>query len=413
MGAQDAEVAIVGAGYSGLSTALSLAERGVAAIVVEASEPGAGASGRNGGQVIPGLRHFPDELVKAYGRERGRRLFEFGAGAADAAFALIRRHGLDCDATQSGWIQAAENEAALAESYRRADAWAAFGAPTHRLGRDAFLRLTGSDAYIGGWIDERGGSVQPLSYARELARAAVGAGARVFARSPAVSITRRGSDWRVETPRGAVTARRVLVATNAMADGLWPGLAQTLIPVWSFQIATAPLPLSAMALAPGAVVSDTRRVLSYFRRDRDGRLIVGGKGTLRAPRGPASFALQRRTLARLYPALADAAPAYYWGGQVAVTLNRLPRLFRLEDGVFATIGCNGKGVAWTTALGPVLAQALTGAPLESLPLPPAEPLRPIPLHGLEQAYAAVGGAWLRLRDRIDSVSLPSHRKAPS
>jgi glycine/D-amino acid oxidase-like deaminating enzyme len=412
-GAETAETAIIGAGYSGLSTALALAEKGVSAIVLEAEEPGAGASGRSGGQVIAGLRHFVDDVVDFYGRERGRRLFEFGAGTADATFALIKRLGLDCDAKQSGWIQAADTETALAEARRRVESWKAFGAPTRLLDQMTFRRMTGCEAYLGGWIDERGGSLHPLSYVRELARAAVKVGARVYARSPATQITRQGADWRIETPQGAVTARRVLIATNALTDGLWPGLAATLIPVWSFQVATAPLAPDADVLSCGAVISDTRRILRYFRRDREGRLIVGGKGALRGPRGLGSFDLQRRMIARLYPELAKAPLTHYWGGQVAVTLDRLPRLFRLDDGVFATIGCNGRGVAWTTALGAPLAEALCGAPLESLPLPPAEPLRPIPLHRLKLAYAAIGGAWLRFRDRLEALSSPSFRKASS
>lgn len=397
----EAEVAIVGGGYAGLSTALHLAERGIATVLLEASAPGAGASGRNGGQVIPGLRHFCEDLTAVYGEELGRRLHAWGASTADTAFGLIERHGLRCDAQRSGWINAASGEVETALVRRRAAAWGATGAPVRMLDRSEFAALTGSRAYETGLIDMRGGSVQPLSLARELARVAQAAGASIFARSPATGIVRDGTGWSVTTPEGRVSARRLLLATNAMAGPVWPRLAEAFLPVWSFQVATDPLAAGHGVLPTGAVVSDMRRVLRYFRRDRDGRLVVGGKGTIGAPRGPSSFGGPRRMLARLYPDLPDRTPAYYWGGQVAVTLDRLPRLVTLDEGVFATLACNGKGVAWNVALGPVLADALTGADPRSLPLPPARPLDPIPFHGLKKVYAAAGSAWLRLQDVLD------------
>jgi glycine/D-amino acid oxidase-like deaminating enzyme len=205
----------------------------------------------------------------------------------------------------------------------------------------------------------------------------------------------------VETARGAVSARRVLIATNALTAKLWPRLARSILPVWSYQAATGPGAAPAHGLLAGAAaVSDTRRVLRYFRRDAAGRVVVGGKGLLRAPRDARDFALQRRMIGRLFPALSDAPFEHWWGGQVAVTLDRLPRLFALAPGVWATYGCNGKGVAWCTALGVPLAALLTGTPARDLPLPPEERLREIPFHGLKTVYAAVGSLWLRVQDRF-------------
>jgi glycine/D-amino acid oxidase-like deaminating enzyme len=396
-GAAEAEVAIIGAGYSGLSTALALAERGVAVTVLEAEAPGAGASGRNGGQVIPGFKHDVADAIAAYGAVRGTAMHALGAGAAGATFALIERHGIACDASRAGWAQLADTPAALALMAPRLAAWQRFGAPVRALTREEAEALTGTRAYLGGWFHAGGGSVQPLAYARGLARAAMAAGATIHAPSRASEIRREGRDWRIGTAGGHLRARRVLVATNALAGGLWPGLADTMIPVWSFQVATRPGAVAANM----PVVSDTRRVLRYFRADRDGRLVVGGKGRLRAPRGLGDFATQRHMLARLYPNLADAPLDHGWGGQVAITLDRLPRLFALEDGVFATIGCNGKGIAWCTALGPELATLLAGG--KSPALPPVEKLRPIPLHQLKKVYAAAGSVWYRLRDRMDGA----------
>lgn len=391
----EAEVVIIGAGYSGLSAALALAERGVAVLVLEADGPGAGASGRNGGQVIPGYKHQRADAVAAQGEARGGAMYALGLRAADITFDLIARHGIACDARRDGWMQVADTRASLAEIMGRAAAWEAAGAPIRRLNHDAAAALTGSGAYLGGWLHAGAGTVQPLSYARGLARAAQQAGAVIHAPARARRIEPDGAAWRVLTDEGAVRARRVLVATNALAGDLWPGLADATIPVWSFQIATKP------GVVPPHMpaVSDTRRVLRYFRADRDGRLVVGGKGKLRAPRAAADFGTQRHILSRLYPALADSEPEFGWGGQVAITLDRQPRLFALADGVFATIGCNGKGVAWCTAIGPELATLLTGG--ESLALPPLEPLRAIPGRRFKAVYAAAGSVWYRLLDRLD------------
>jgi len=400
-GACEAEVVVIGAGFSGLSAALALAERRVSVVVLEAGLPGAGASGLSGGQVIPGLRHHLADLVAAYGETLGRRLHGFGIAAADALWDIVDRHAIACEADRGGWIQGAESAAALAEAGRRVRSWQDVGAPVALLDRDETYARTGAEGYVGGWIHHGGGAVQPLAFTRGLAAAAIAAGARVHAHSAALRILGEGAGWRVETARGAVSARRVLIATNALTAKLWPRLARSILPVWSYQAATGPGAAPAHGLLAGAAaVSDTRRVLRYFRRDAAGRVVVGGKGLLRAPRDARDFALQRRMIGRLFPALSDAPFEHWWGGQVAVTLDRLPRLFALAPGVWATYGCNGKGVAWCTALGVPLAALLTGTPARDLPLPPEERLREIPFHGLKTVYAAVGSLWLRVQDRF-------------
>lgn len=397
--AVEADVVIVGGGFSGLSTAISLAERGRGVRVLEAVEPGWGASGRNGGQVIPGARHLPDELVDAYGRERGERLHRWGAKTADNTFALIERLGLDCEPVRTGWIQAADTETALDEGRQRVAGLQKVGAPARMLDRAEFRALVGSEAYIGGWIHEGGGAVQPLSLVREMARTAQRLGVQVHGNSPATAIARNGAGWRVSTPNGSVVAPRLLMATNALAGNIWPHLREATLPVWSFQIATAPLG-NARVIPQGQSVSDTRRVLRYFRSDSHGRLIIGGKGKASAPKHDGDFNLQRETLARLYPELADRPIEHSWGGQVAITVDRLPRIFALGDGAFAHIGCNGKGVAWCCAIGPVLADLLDGADPETSPMPVTS-LSTISFHRLRRLYVAAGGAWLRLRDRFD------------
>jgi len=406
----DADVVIIGAGFTGLSTALALAEHGRSAVVVETGQPGSGASGVSGGQVIPGLRHFDRDLIAAYGVKAGQRAHRFGGDAADRAFAAIARHAIACDAVQTGKIQVADSAAGLDDARHRFAAWQAYGAPVEMLDRAALADRIGTDTYLGGWVDARGGTVQPLALARGLAATATRLGARIFGGSAARRIIRESGDWRVETANGAVRARQLLIATNAATGNLWPGLDRSFMPVWSYQIATVPLGerLPAPALREGGAVSDTRRVIRYFRSDTAGRLVVGGKGAAHAPRRIGDFDFQRQLLERLYPALADVPLGHAWGGQVAITIDRLPRIFALGPGAYAHVGCNGKGVAWCTAIGEAFAEAFINDRSDALPLP-ATPVSPIPLHQFRKIYVALGGAWLRLRDTLDTTGAASAR----
>src|SRR5438034_4489377 len=174
-----ADVAIVGAGYSGLAAALQLAEAGVSVVVLEAGEPGWGASGRNGGQVIPGLKYDPDEIVGMLGAERGQRLIEFAGGTADVVFDLIEKHRMDVPLNRSGWIQGAHTAAAVDLVKSRVAQWSRLGASVQYLDKPDIDHLLGTSKYRGGWLDRRGGAIQPLSYARGLATAALAAGARI------------------------------------------------------------------------------------------------------------------------------------------------------------------------------------------------------------------------------------------
>src|SRR6516164_10677215 len=176
-----ADVCVIGGGYAGLSTALHLAERGTKVVLLEARGVGFGGSGRNGGQVIPGLKYNPDELVAMFGEERGRRLVDFVGGTADLVFDLIARHRMDVPRVRNGWIQGAHTPAAAALVERRAAQWQKHGAPVRVLDKAEADRLLGTEKYLGGWRARRGGAIQPLAYARGLAQAALAAGVRIHA----------------------------------------------------------------------------------------------------------------------------------------------------------------------------------------------------------------------------------------
>lgn len=395
-----ADVCIVGAGYLGLSAALHLAERGTSVVLLDAHEPGWGGSGRNGGQVIPGIKFDPDELLAQRPGVAGERLVRFVASTADAVFELIDRHRLDVPRVRAGWIQGAHAPSGVALVRRRAAQWASHGAAGARfLDRDEVSTLLGNDQYLAGWLDPRGGAVQPLSLARELARVAIAAGARVHGSSNVVAIESRGARWRVRTAGGAeVDAERVLICTNGYTGALWPGLEQSIIAPNSFQIATEPLAedVARTILPQGHVSSDTRQLLFYFRLDHQRRLLMGGRGPFREPRTAADWSHLERVLARMYPQAAGAAIRYRWCGRVALTRDFLPHLHAPAPGLLIDIGCMGRGVGLQTAMGAAIAAYLTGDP-HALPLPLSAMTR-FPLHGLRRAYIEAVVAWYRLRD---------------
>jgi glycine/D-amino acid oxidase-like deaminating enzyme len=401
-GSAKADVAIVGAGFTGLSAALHLAEAGVDALVLEAEEPGFGASGRNGGQVIPGLKFDPDTLVALLGRERGERLVEIAGGAAEFAFGLIERHAIRCAPVRKGWIQGAHAPSILDTARRRVEQWGRRGAPVRFLDRDEVAELTGTERYCGGWLDERGGTIQPLSYARGLARAALAAGARIHGKSPALRLAREGSGWRLETPSGSVAAERVLIATNGYTGDLWPGLKQSLVPVNSFQVATRPLSdnLRVTLLPGGQPVSDTRRLLRYFRLDPEGRFMMGGRGASHGEGRSALYERLRRAACWLFPQLDGLEWEFYWSGKVALTADHLPHIHEPAPGVTAALGYNGRGVAMASRMGKLIADHLTGAPPEALGFPITR-IRPLPFWSLRQPVLSAMVGWSRFRDWMD------------
>jgi len=396
-----ADVCVIGAGYAGLSTALALAERGIKTIVLEAREPGWGGSGRNGGQVIPGLKYDPDELEAMFGPERGPRLVDFAARAADAVFDLIARHRMDVPHARSGWIQGAHSAAGVELVKRRAGEWARRGADVAFLDKAETDRHLGTTQYLASWIDRRGGAVQPLAYARGLVRAALAAGAAIHGESPAVRLDRRGGNWIVTTRGGAsVTADKVVMCTNAYGGDLWPRLKQTVIAPNSYQIATAPLSdnVRKSILPFGQVSSDARRLLVYFRLDDRGRLLVGGRGPLREPQSAADWAHLDALLPRLFPQVQGAPIAFRWCGRVAITRDFLPHLHAPAPGLLIDIGCMGRGIALQTAIGQAIAAYVATGNEDALPLP-LTPVRPLPFYGLHNAVAAAFIAWYRFLDR--------------
>jgi glycine/D-amino acid oxidase-like deaminating enzyme len=397
------DLLVIGAGYQGLSAAYHAARQGLKVQVIEARGLGEGASGLNGGQVIPGLKHDPETLRDLLGEAAGRRLAEFSAGTADAVFDLIRIHGLDVEHQRNGWILAAHTQTAMQAAVQRNRQWRQRGADVTLLNEAEVALLTGARGYCGGWLDRRAGVVNPLALVFELAGLATRSGAGLLLNEAVIGLQPRGALWVASTDRGrTLLAKKVLVATNAYSGGLVPGLQQSLVWLHSFQIATAPLPseLLDQVLPGGQPVSDSRRILVYYRRSPDGRLVMGGRGPMRAPRSRQDWAHLERAMLRLFPALEGTPITHRWFGRVAMTPDYLPHLHEPTPGLFMVAGCQGRGIGLMTALGPSLAAYAASGDPQALPLP-ISPLRPIPFHRFRRIGVAAHVAMYRLLDRLE------------
>lgn len=396
-----AEVAVVGAGYTGLSTALHLAERGVAVTLLEAREPGWGAAGRNGGQVNAGLKHEPDDVERDLGEVFGPKLVRLAGDAPNYLFALIARLGIDCEARRAGTLRVAHHPRHASALQRSVEQWRSRGAALELWDASATKAATGTNHYVRATFDPRGGAINPLGLARGLAAAAITAGATLYSDSRALRLDRDGSGWRVITPGGTLRADKVVLATDGYTDDLWGGLRTSIIPVYSSIVATAPLPprLAASILPDGEVVYESGDVTTYYRRDRDGRLLMGGRGAQRRAEELRDYAHLSSHALRLWPALAGVEWTHWWNGQFALTPDFYPRLHVPAPNLLIGLGYSGRGVALGTALGAQLAQAAAGAPLDSLALP-VTGVPHVPFHSLWRVAVSARVGYGRLRDRL-------------
>lgn len=395
-----ADVAVVGAGYTGLSAAIHLADRGANVVVLDAQSPGWGASGRNGGQVIPGLKEDPDTIEQLFGPEMGGRMVRLAGESADLVFGLIERFGIACDAARHGWIQPAHSAKALAASETRVRQWQRRGAPVEALSAADAERLIGTPAYAGGLLDRRGGSLHPLDYALGLARAAQGLGVRIHGESRVERVARTARGFRLRAGKGEVVAERVLLCTNGYTDGLDDRLRRSVVPVHSVQLATRPLSdnVRRSILPGGQVASDTRRLLLYYRISPDGRFVMGGRGAYGDHGIQRQMERLRVRAQMLFPQLAGIEWEHHWGGRVAMTGDHFPHLHECEPGLIAALGYNGRGVAMATAMGGVLAAKASGAADGEIDFP-VSPVTPIPLHVMRKPMVSAMIAWNALRDR--------------
>ncbi|WP_336978584.1 FAD-binding oxidoreductase [Altererythrobacter fulvus] len=400
-GEVSADVVVVGGGFAGLSAALHAAEAGFSVVLVEANRIGWGASGRNGGQMIPGMRWGAADLAEKFGNDLARRLVAVANRAGDRVRDRIALHHIAC-APRSGHFHAAARPGHLYDMRRELD-WLErnLGYEGARIVRTGEVEeFVASPIYHGGLYDRNGGHLHPLNYALGLAKAALGAGVRIFENTPAVDVD-HGSPVIVTTPLGRVTASHGVLACDAFMASVDKGLGRMTMPVANYNVATAPLsPEQANALIPsGAAVSDSKFVLNYYRLSADNRLIFGGgeKYTPTPPRDIEGFV--RPYLEQVFPQLQGVRVDYAWGGLVGVTFNRLPDFGR-RGNCFYAHGWSGHGVLLTTLAGELIADAMRGS-AEQFDLFANLPKRPFPGGALlRHPLYVLGMLWFALKDRL-------------
>ena len=361
------DVAIVGAGFTGLSAARHLARAGASTVVLERESVGWGASSRNGGQVLSGLKLDPATLVERYGEGRARELFDAGRAAIARLEAIVAEDRIDCDYTRSGHVQAAWKPSHF-DAFRDEQALLArvFSHTVHVLPRERQRAELGTDAYHGVLVDETSAAINPAKYVHGLAASARRAGATIVEGAAVARLTRVGG-WSIETSRGVVSARDVLVATNGYTNGACPALQRRLIPIGSYIIATEPLTAEQAdrILPRRRMAFDSKNFLYYFRLAADRRLLFGGRAEFGRPDTEATeraAAILRDGMLRLFPELAGVHIEYAWGGLVAFTRDQMPHAGTL-NGVHYAGGYCGHGIAMATCLGEQIARRIAGEPV--------------------------------------------------
>jgi gamma-glutamylputrescine oxidase len=397
----ETDVCIIGAGYTGLSTALFLLENGFKVTVLEAARVGFGASGRNGGQIVNSYSRDIDVIERTVGSKQAKLLGDMAFEGGRIIRERVARYGIDC-ALKDGGVFAALSEKQMGHLRSQKALWERYG---HRqlqmLGKDDMRGIVATDSYVGGMLDMSGGHIHPLNLALGEAAAVESLGGVIYEQSPALSIE-RGQQPVVTTPQGRVKAKFLVVAGNAYLGNLLPELAAKSMPCGTQVITTEPLgdELAASLLPQDYCVEDCNYLLDYYRLSQDKRLIFGG-GVVYGARDPANIeAIIRPKMLKVFPQLAKVKIDYAWTGNFLLTLSRLPQVGRIGDNIYYSQGCSGHGVTYTHLAGKIMAEALRGqaerfdafATLPHYPFPGGELMR-VP-------FTAMGAWYYSLRDKL-------------
>lgn len=401
-GEETCDVCVVGAGYTGLSTALHLAERGYDVILLEAQRLGFGASGRNGGQVGSGQRVEQDDLEKMVGKDHARALWDMGEESKSMVRELIAKHSIDCG-YKSGILHAElklkhlHHTQTYVEKLHRD-----YGYEQIEFMDETSLRsAVGTKAYCGGSMDWGAGHLHPLNFALGLARACIAAGVRVFEETRVTEV-KRGDPAQVLTENGKVTAKFVALGANGYLGNLEPEVAARVMPINNFIVATEPLgeDMACSLIRDDVAIADSKFVVNYFRLSEDNRMLFGG-GESYGYKFPKDItAKARKPMLEIYPQLKDTRIDYAWGGTLAVTMNRMPDFRRLAPNILSASGYSGHGVAMATLAGKLMAEAISGT-AERFDIMGNVPIQKFPGGAtLRLPLLILAMTWFSLRDRF-------------
>lgn len=368
-GDKNADIAVIGAGVAGLSTALHLAEAGCSVAVIEAEEPGSKATGKSGGLIAPDfISHDPDEIERKFGKEWGGRLIKLVGSAAGQCFDLISAHNISCDAKQDGFWTPAHNKDFAVKLRKRAREWQNRGYSVEYFDKENTAQSLGSPRYCGAMRFTEGGSLNPLAFSRGLADAAMRQGATLYSRSPVTKLERRGDRWRVITDSGYLDAKRVVLAANGGNSALHPEMRRTVLPLKVFEFATTAFSDEnrALVLHGGGSFTDKQPYMFSARFDGAGRLIAAFPDILVSRNESQLFKEACQRLHRHFPTVGEPSVEFLWYETAWINPSLLPKVYDLQDGVLAIQADNGRGLANNTVLGKEVAAFMTNGGAESL-----------------------------------------------
>ena len=404
-GQQQADVVIIGAGYTGLSAAHHIAKSGLSPVVLEANRPGWGASGRNGGVITAKFRLSFREIDLAHGRAMAKRMYEIAHESTDMVEELVSEFGIaSANLTRIGQVKAAHNETTLRSAIDEAN-WMTRemgSAEVRILDKSGVRDETGSDGFVGGVLNPGSGGIHPLNYLRGLADGVARRGVPIFQHSPVVKLRCERDGIVAETPQGAVRAKQAIIATNSYSDltGATAHLQRTLIPFRSAIVATEQLPrnLAGKLMPTGRTYTETKRMMRWFRMV-DNRVVFGGRGAFGKQDSQAAFDALRKAMVGIFPELGDVPVAYKWSGLVAMTLDSVPHIGRLDDRTLFSVGYNGAGVAMSSLMGRYLAAFVRGE-TPDVGLLDVSRMKAIPFYPLREPAVRMVAGWYQFLDAI-------------
>jgi glycine/D-amino acid oxidase-like deaminating enzyme len=403
------DVAVIGAGFTGLSAARTLARRGAQVAVLESETIGWGASSRNGGMVLTGMKLGVNQLISRYGRELTRRMYAASLATIDCVEQIIREEAIDCDFSRCGHLEVACKRKHFDDYARQVDVIAReFDHPLRVVQKDELSAEIGSNIYFGGMVDEVSAGVNPAQYVAGLGRAAIKAGAEIFEHTRVEGLRRESSQgesgWKLATSRGALWAREVFVATSGYTGRATPALQKKIIPIGSFIITTEVLPEAlAHELSPrNRMIYDSKNYLYYYRLTPDRRMLFGGRAAFFPENDQTvrrSAEILRQGMIDVYPQLREAKVEYVWGGTLDFAFDVMPHAGQI-DGMYYAVGYAGHGVAMATYQGQKMAELIAGDkaenPFVGIPFPGA----PLGLYDGRPWFLPFAGVWYKVLDWV-------------